>query len=152
MTSTGLSNEQQARLHEVAQTLGVSPKELTRRAVDELLVNPDLLEELEDIRAYDAAVAPAGPLLPVAELLARLDPTEAAYLQAALNRATYEELDNGTIYGVVPGLQGVWANETTQALCCDELASVLHGWIMLHQEDGTPIPPLDGIDPNQAAS
>ncbi len=152
MNLPGLSNEQQARLYEVAQTLGVSPKELTSRAVEELLANPDLLEELEDIRAYDVATAPGGPLLSLAELLAQLDPPEAAYLQAALKRATYEELDNGTIYGVVPGLQGVWANEATQALCRDELASVLHGWIMLHRRDGTPIPPLDGIDLNQAAA
>ncbi|WP_248277523.1 hypothetical protein [Brasilonema sp. UFV-L1] len=32
------------------------------------------------------------------------------YIQAALQRATYEILDDGTFYAEVPGLQGLYAN------------------------------------------
>ena len=106
-----------------------------------LLTLLEELEELEDIQAYDAAVAAGGPLLPVADLLAQLPATEAAYIQAALAQAVYEPLvPDRTIYGSVPGLQGVWANEATQDLCRDELASVIHDWITVRRQEGLSLP------------
>lgn len=32
------------------------------------------------------------------------------YIHAAMRRATYEILSDGTFYGEIPGLQGVYAN------------------------------------------
>ena len=112
----------------------------------------DQLAELEDLRAYDAAVAASGPAPPIPDLLATLTAPEVAYIQAALAQAVYESLDDGTIYGMIPGLQGVWADRATQEQCVRELASALHDWITAHQEQGSPIPTFAGIDLNRAAA
>ncbi|MFN7661344.1 MAG: type II toxin-antitoxin system HicB family antitoxin, partial [Dolichospermum sp.] len=39
------------------------------------------------------------------------------YIQAALNRAKYELLDDGTFYAEVPELQGLYANAPTMENC-----------------------------------
>ena len=50
-------------------------------------------------------------------------------IDAAMQRARYEILpDDGTFYGEIPGLNGVWANEPTLEACRDELRSVLEDW------------------------
>ena len=68
------------------------------------------------------------------------------YLTAAMRHATYELLDDGTFYGEIPVLGGVYANADTLEACRDELAEVLEGWVLLgvsmHQE----ITPVDGIE------
>ncbi len=112
----------------------------------------DHLAELDDLHAYDAAIAVAGPAPPIPELLMTLTAPEAAYIRVALAQAVYESLDDGTIYGAIPGLQGVWADRATQEQCARELASALHDWITAHHEQGSPIPILAGIDLNQAAA
>ena len=33
-----------------------------------------------------------------------------AYIQAAMRHATYKLLDDGTFFGEIPDLQGVWGN------------------------------------------
>lgn len=74
-----------------------------------------------------------------------------AYIRAAMNRATYELLENGEgYYGEIPGLQGVWANEDTLEACRNELQSALEDWIWLGLRLGHTIPPLDGIDLSRA--
>src|SRR4051794_11302789 len=70
-----------------------------------------------------------------------------AYIQAALAQAVYEELaDDGSVYGEIPGFQGVWANAPTQEACQIELAEVLEGWLTLCLEWQRPIPVVNGID------
>jgi predicted RNase H-like HicB family nuclease len=53
------------------------------------------------------------------------------YIRAAMHRATYEILSDGTFYGEIPGFQGVYANAETLADCRDQLQEVLEGWIVL---------------------
>lgn len=110
----------------------------------------DQLADLQDRRAYDAAVGASGLVPPIPNLLATLPAPEAAYIQVALAQAVYESLDDGTIYGAIPGLQGVWADRGTQEQCARELASALHDWITAHQEQGSPIPTLAGMNLNGA--
>ncbi len=66
------------------------------------------------------------------------------YIRAALRRATYEILPDGTIYGEIPGLQGVYANAGTLEACRDELQEVLEGWIVLGLRLGHRLPEIDG--------
>jgi predicted RNase H-like HicB family nuclease len=69
------------------------------------------------------------------------------YIQAAMRRAKYEILeDDGSFYGSIPELQGVWANASTLEECREELESVLEGWLLLGVSLHHPIPPLDGIE------
>jgi predicted RNase H-like HicB family nuclease len=53
------------------------------------------------------------------------------YLDAAMRRARYEILpDDGSYYGEISGLDGLWANATTLEACRDELASALEDWVV----------------------
>ena len=49
------------------------------------------------------------------------------YIRAAMRRATYGILSDGTFYGEIPGFQGVYANTETLEACCEQLQEVLEG-------------------------
>lgn len=73
-----------------------------------------------------------------------------AYIRAAMQKADYEELEDGAYYGEIPGLQGVYADEPTLEACREELQSALEDWILFGLVNGFPIPPIEGIDLNAA--
>ena len=62
------------------------------------------------------------------------------YIAKQLSRAKYKILPDGTYYGEIPGLQGVWADADTLEQCRNELQEVLEGWLLLKLKDGDPIP------------
>ena len=68
------------------------------------------------------------------------------YLRAAMRKAKYKILDDGTFFGEIPGFQGVWGNSTTLEACRDELEEVLESWLLLRISEKLPIPVIDGID------
>jgi len=69
------------------------------------------------------------------------------YIQAAMNQATYEVVsDDGSFYGQIPGLSGVWANATSLEACRNELEEVLEDWILVRISEHLPIPAVDGIE------
>ena len=69
----------------------------------------------------------------------------AEYIQAALERAEYEIIDDPEpYYAHVPGLSGVWATGKTFEECRKELISAIEGWIVLGLRMGQPIPSIDG--------
>lgn len=68
------------------------------------------------------------------------------YIEAAMHRATYELLEDGTFYGRIPECQGAWAAAETLEACRDELKEVLEEWIILGLQMGHPLPVLDEID------
>lgn len=77
----------------------------------------------------------------ISDALADVSPQMAAYIRAALAQAQYETLpDDGTIYGSIPGFQGVWANAPDQATCQVELAEVLADWLTLRLDWRLPVP------------
>lgn len=67
------------------------------------------------------------------------------FIRAAMHRANYEKLEDGSYYGEIPGLDGVWANAGTLETCREQLQGALEDWIMFSLANGFPIPPLDGI-------
>lgn len=72
-----------------------------------------------------------------------------AYIDAAMRKATYEILpDDGTYYGEIPGLQGVWANEATLEACREELKSALEDWMLYRLSKQLTLPVVDEIDLN----
>ena len=70
------------------------------------------------------------------------------YIKCAMQRATYEMLDNATFYGEIPDCQGVWANEDTLEACREELQSVLEDWMLARISDRLALPVMDGINLN----
>jgi predicted RNase H-like HicB family nuclease len=68
------------------------------------------------------------------------------YIQAAMSKARYEILEDGTFYGEIPGLQGVYANERTLEECRKVLQEVLEDWIVLGLRLGHELPTVAGIE------
>ena len=70
------------------------------------------------------------------------------YIRTAMQKATYDLLEDGTFYGEIPECQGVWANAATLEACREDLQDALEGWIILGLRLGHTLPILDGIDLN----
>ncbi len=66
-----------------------------------------------------------------------------AFIEKKLHEASYEILEDGTYFGKIPSIPGVWADATTLEACRDELREVLESWMMLTLQDGDKIPGLD---------
>ena len=61
--------------------------------------------------------------------------------------ATYETLPgDGSIYGEIPGFQGVYSNADTLEECRAELAEVLQDWLILRLSWHRPVAVVDGIE------
>lgn len=67
------------------------------------------------------------------------------YIQAAMHKAHYELIEDGTFVGTIPGLQGVLANAETLEACRDELQSALEDWLVFRIERHLSIPVIDDI-------
>jgi predicted RNase H-like HicB family nuclease len=70
------------------------------------------------------------------------------YISAAMRRAEYKLLEDGTFFGEIPDCQGVWSSADTLEACRDELRDVLEDWILLGVYLHHRIPVIDGIDLN----
>lgn len=62
------------------------------------------------------------------------------YISQKLAQARYKILDDGTYFGEIPRLQGVWASEKTLEKCRETLQEVLEEWLILKLREGDPIP------------
>jgi len=72
-----------------------------------------------------------------------------AYIEAALELARYDKLEDGTFAGEIPKLKGIAAFGKTLRECENELRSVLEDWILLGLKLGHKLPVLAGIDLNK---
>lgn len=69
------------------------------------------------------------------------------YVGKKLKEARYKLLKNGSYFGEIPGLRGVWANAKNLENCREELKSALEDWLLFKLKDGDSIPGLRiGID------
>lgn len=74
----------------------------------------------------------------------------ATYIDSAMEQAVYEIIeDDGTFYGEIPGLQGVWGRHRTLEGCRRELREALSDWLGLRLRLGLHIPVVAGCDLNQ---
>ncbi|MBL7129182.1 MAG: type II toxin-antitoxin system HicB family antitoxin [Ignavibacteria bacterium] len=67
------------------------------------------------------------------------------YIERALKKAEYKKLEDGTWFGEIPGLNGVWANGKSLEVCRDELIEVTEEWLLLKIRDNESIPIIDGM-------
>jgi predicted RNase H-like HicB family nuclease len=71
----------------------------------------------------------------------------AEYIDRAMEQAVYEIIeDDGTYWGEIPGLQGVWARHATLEGCRRELREALSDWLALRLHLNLPIPVVADID------
>lgn len=74
----------------------------------------------------------------------------ATYIDQAMELAIYEFIeDEGTYWGEIPGLQGVWVRHQTLSSCLCELREALSAWIGLRLRLGLLIPIIREINLNQ---
>ncbi len=66
------------------------------------------------------------------------------YIEAALKRAKYETLEDGSYMATVEGLRGVIATGDTIEDCREDLIEVIEEWITIRLQRGLDIPTLDG--------
>ncbi len=59
------------------------------------------------------------------------------YMDKAMQHAHYEQIEDGTYFGRIPGFKGVWANKPTEQECREELREVLEDWILLNIADAS---------------
>lgn len=70
------------------------------------------------------------------------------YIAAAMERAEFKELEDGSVFGEIQQIDGVWSNADTVEESREELREVLEEWIVLSLSQNLPIPPIDGITIN----
>lgn len=68
-----------------------------------------------------------------------------AFIRAAMRHAKYEKLEDGTWFGEIPPLEGVWGSAETEAACKRELQETLEDWMVFSLSNGFEIPAIDGI-------
>ena len=72
-----------------------------------------------------------------------------AYIEAALETARYDKLEDGSFAGEIPKLKGVIAFGKSLRKCEDELRSTLEDWILVGLRLGHRLPVVAGIDLNR---
>jgi len=53
------------------------------------------------------------------------------YIAKTLKKARYKLFKDGSYFGKIPGLKGVWANAKSLESCRKELQAVLEDWLLL---------------------
>lgn len=62
------------------------------------------------------------------------------FIAKKLKNASYKLLKDGSYFGEIPGLRGVWANANNLEDCRQELRGVLEDWILLKVRDRERVP------------
>ena len=57
-----------------------------------------------------------------------------------LKNAKYKIMEDGSYFGEIPGLSGIWANANDLEKCRQELKEVLEDWLLLKVRDRQPVP------------
>jgi predicted RNase H-like HicB family nuclease len=60
-------------------------------------------------------------------------------------RARYKILDDGSYFGEIAGLSGVWADAQNLETCRSELQEVLEDWLIVKLRDGDRIPRIGRV-------
>ena len=62
------------------------------------------------------------------------------YIAKTLKRARYKLLKDGSYFGEISGLKGVWANAKSLENCRKELQEVLEDWLLLKVRSREKVP------------
>ena len=67
------------------------------------------------------------------------------YMDKAMQHAQFEPIEDGTVFGTIPGFEGLWANAPTEVACQKELREVLEGWLLLGIAQHADLPEVDSM-------
>lgn len=65
-----------------------------------------------------------------------------SFIDSELKSASYKILSDGTYFGEIKGVRGVWANAKTLEACRIQLQEVLEDWLVVKIKSGDRIPGL----------
>lgn len=68
------------------------------------------------------------------------------YIEAAMDRATYKQLEDGEWFAEIPELPGVYGTGTTVEAARKDLFESLQEWIVLGLSLGHTLPAIDGVE------
>jgi predicted RNase H-like HicB family nuclease len=69
------------------------------------------------------------------------------YMNAAMAKAKYEQMEDGRFFATIPKFDGLWAVGRTREEATKELYDALEGWLHVHIEIGKQPPPgIDGVE------
>ena len=71
------------------------------------------------------------------------------YINRAMSRAVYDQLEDNTYCGRIPECLGIIAFGNTVYECQNELKSVLEGWLLVKIRHGDHLPIICDIDLNK---
>lgn len=71
------------------------------------------------------------------------------YINAAMALAKYELLEDGSYYGEIEALPGVWADGKTLEACRKTLQEVIEDWLVLTLKAREHVPVIGDIDINK---
>ena len=72
-----------------------------------------------------------------------------AYIEAGMESARYDKLEDGSFAGEIPEMEGVIAFGKTLKECQTELRSTLEDWILVGFHLGHRVPVIAGLDLNK---
>ena len=67
------------------------------------------------------------------------------YLDRALKRARYRQVDGAIFCATISGLRGVIATGPSLEVCRDQLAEVVEEWVLVRVARGLGVPALGGV-------
>ena len=65
-----------------------------------------------------------------------------SFIESRLKNASYKILGDGSYFGEIRGVRGVWENSKNLENCRKELQEVLEDWVILRLKGGEKIPGL----------
>lgn len=69
------------------------------------------------------------------------------YMRAAMRRAEYEKLEDGTVYAYIPGFEGLWATGANVEDAREDLYRSLDGWLYVNAFVSNCKPPeIEGVN------
>jgi predicted RNase H-like HicB family nuclease len=66
------------------------------------------------------------------------------YVERALRKARYVQLEDGSYCATVPGLRGVVATGASVETCREQLAEVIEAWVLVRVSRGLAVPAIGG--------
>lgn len=67
------------------------------------------------------------------------------FMDAAINQAHYEKMEDGEWFATIPGLTGLWATGNSVEAARKDLIEALDGWIEVSEKSGYRIPDINRI-------
>lgn len=66
-----------------------------------------------------------------------------SFIQSKLKNASYKILGDGSYFGEIKGIRGIWASSKSLENCRKELQEVLEDWVILRLKGGEKISGLN---------